>query len=316
MFTNTKAKLAYDPETGQLGTARTEGTISYLNANELLSSDIGKQLHIATVLSHESARDGRDSPNQQSETRESVRAHWRYQDVLARGRHGRAYVGALDRDKALDFVVGRLYEKEFLGDEAADAYADQFYNSEQDNWSVLFASAGVSGGAAVGGTTETGLVFSYDPETKNFQVGSYETVGGGAYIGVGVAPNVGFTILPNADKIDDVRGLGFNWGVGFGVGPFGGGVDFTMSLSDVKNMGGGGSLSPKIGLTPFSVNVFVTKTFAQLQGEDRDWRSALSQAAGQDPSIAKRQKEYEKKIQEIFSKLITELTYEESNEYK
>ncbi len=76
MFTNNKAKLAYDPETGQLGTARTEGTISYLNANELLSSDIGKQLHIATVLSHESARDGRDSPNQQSETRESVRAHW------------------------------------------------------------------------------------------------------------------------------------------------------------------------------------------------------------------------------------------------
>ncbi len=75
-FTNNKAKLAYDPETGQLGTARTEGTISYLNANKLLSSDIGKQLHIATVLSHESARDGRDSPNQQAETRESVRAHW------------------------------------------------------------------------------------------------------------------------------------------------------------------------------------------------------------------------------------------------
>ncbi len=75
-FTNTKAKLASDSKTGQLGTARTEGTISYLNANELLSSDIGKQLHIATVLSHESARDGRDSPNQQAETRESVRAHW------------------------------------------------------------------------------------------------------------------------------------------------------------------------------------------------------------------------------------------------
>ncbi len=225
-------------------------------------------------------------------------------------------MGALDRDQALDFVVGRLYEKEFLGDEAADAYADQFYNSEQDNWSVLFASAGVSGGAAVGGTTETGLVFSYDPETKNFQVGSYETVGGGAYIGVGVAPNVGFTILPNANTINDIRGLGFVSGMSLDIGPLSIGADFTMSLSDVKNMGGGGSLSPKIGLTPFSVNIFLTKTFAQLQGEDRDWRSALSQAAGQDPSIAERQKEYEQKIQDVLSRLATEPTYEESNEYK
>ncbi len=133
-FTNNKAKLAYDPETGQLGTARTEGTISYLNADELLSSDIGKQLHIATVLSHESARDGRASLNQQAETRESVQAHWRYQDVLARGRHARAYVGALDGDKALDFKVGRLYQQGIIGEEDIQKYIDGNYDSNGDFW--------------------------------------------------------------------------------------------------------------------------------------------------------------------------------------
>ncbi len=91
----------------------------------------------ATGLSHESYRDGRIGPNQQSETRESVRAHWRYQDVLARGRHGRAYVGALDRDQALDFVVGRLYQQGIIGEEDIQKYIDGNYDSSSDFWRVI-----------------------------------------------------------------------------------------------------------------------------------------------------------------------------------
>ncbi len=91
----------------------------------------------ATVLSHESYRDGRIGPNQQVETRESVRAHWRYQDVLARGRHGRAYVGALDRDQALDFVVGRLYQQGIIGEEDIQKYIDGNYDSNGDFWKLM-----------------------------------------------------------------------------------------------------------------------------------------------------------------------------------
>ncbi|MEM9423294.1 MAG: hypothetical protein AAF975_00725 [Spirochaetota bacterium] len=65
-------------------------TLSIFNA-DMLNSDIGKQLDIAVVAQHEGYRNGKTARGPPSvadrvETRKSVQAHWRYQQMLGKGR--------------------------------------------------------------------------------------------------------------------------------------------------------------------------------------------------------------------------------------
>ncbi len=132
-FTNTKAKLK------GADSAYTQGQTSYLNADNLLSNDLGKQLQIAGTLAHESYRDGNDwSLNQEQELRNAVKAKWRYQNVLTNGRHGKAYLQGFEGDERFDYLVGEAYQKGYVDEDSVEQYIEDFYRNDGDYESWVY----------------------------------------------------------------------------------------------------------------------------------------------------------------------------------
>ncbi|PIE03822.1 MAG: hypothetical protein CSA76_07130, partial [Spirochaetales bacterium] len=86
------------------------------------------------------------------------------------------------------------------------------------------------GGAGTGISYEMGVALSKTKDGK-WEVGTYQTSGGGFYAGYGGSISLSITWFPKAQKIDDVKGTVLTvGGAGKIAGPISGGIDLNIPL--------------------------------------------------------------------------------------
>jgi len=123
---------------------------------------------------------------------------------------------------------------------------------------IIQIAGGYNVGAVTGTSQETGIIFGYTPK-EGMVLGSYYTVAGGLYAGVGGSAGVDVTFWKDIKSINDLSGGGNEYGGSGEIGPVVVGVSLATSDSNKKAIGTKISVTAGTG-TPIETHAYKSGT--------------------------------------------------------